>query len=263
MSTRLADFQDLFAQALFASEQDTDPEIANLVRQPGFAVYRNTVIKGCIDALQANYPSVTRLVGEGWFRAAAAIYARTNRSCEPSMLSYGGSFSAFLQHFEPAAELGYLPGVARLDRFWTEAHVARDEPVFDPAAISGLAPEALGRLVLRPHATARWAWFEAQPIFTIWRRNRERLDDISEMDWQGEGALLVRPRGVVEWLPLDAGACAFLDVCMAARPVAEAAMAALEAQPDVELGRLIATLLSAGTFGAQASHQESTAMFRS
>ena len=28
-----------------------------------FAVYRNTVLKGCIDALQANYPTVGQLVG--------------------------------------------------------------------------------------------------------------------------------------------------------------------------------------------------------
>jgi hypothetical protein len=68
----LTQFQDQFAQALFSAE--AGPEIAPLACQPGFAVYRNTVMKGCIDALQANYPSVMRLVGEEWFRAAAALY---------------------------------------------------------------------------------------------------------------------------------------------------------------------------------------------
>ena len=37
----------------------------------GIAVYRNTSIKGRIDALEANYPTVSRLVGTEWFRAAA------------------------------------------------------------------------------------------------------------------------------------------------------------------------------------------------
>jgi hypothetical protein len=33
---------------------------------PALAVYRNTVAKGCIDALQANYPAVHTLVGSDW-----------------------------------------------------------------------------------------------------------------------------------------------------------------------------------------------------
>jgi Putative DNA-binding domain len=82
MRTELTRFQDSFAQALIASDPavttDLEPEIAALVRQPGFAIYRNTVMKGCIDALQANYPSIARLVGAEWFRAAAAIYARAH-----------------------------------------------------------------------------------------------------------------------------------------------------------------------------------------
>jgi hypothetical protein len=39
-----------------------------------FKVYRNTVLKGCVDALAANFPTVLRLVGEDWFRAAALIH---------------------------------------------------------------------------------------------------------------------------------------------------------------------------------------------
>ena len=38
--------------------------MVSLYGQPAFAVYRNTVMKACIDALQANYPAVTRLVSE-------------------------------------------------------------------------------------------------------------------------------------------------------------------------------------------------------
>lgn len=250
MSTSLAAFQDRFVQALFAAEDAADPKIEGLVCQPGIAIYRNTIIRSRIDALQANYPSVNRLVGEEWFRAASAVYARMDRSREMSMLSYGGSFPAFLEHFEPAAELGYLSGVAQLDRFWTEAHVAHDEPALDPAAISGITPEALAHIVLRPHSTARWAWFEAQPIFTLWRRSRDRFDDHSEIIWRGEGALLLRPCGVVEWHALDAGACAFLDMCMVGQSAGEAAIAALDAQPEADLGQLIATLLLAGAFSA-------------
>ena len=34
--------------------------------RPGFSVYRNTVMAGCVDALPANYPTVDQLVGVEW-----------------------------------------------------------------------------------------------------------------------------------------------------------------------------------------------------
>jgi Putative DNA-binding domain len=64
MTATLADFQDDFVHALLATPDNMQPNLSTLTRQPGFAVYRNTVMKGCIDALQANFPTVLRLVGE-------------------------------------------------------------------------------------------------------------------------------------------------------------------------------------------------------
>jgi hypothetical protein len=245
----LARFQDAFASALHAPDAEPASVVTALAAQPAFAVYRNTVMKGCIDALQANYPVVARLVGEEWFRAAAAIYVREAPPSDPTLLQYGASFADFLLRFPPAAELPYLPGCARLDRLWTEAHVAADEAVLDPAALVSLSPEALADVVLHPHAAARWAWFEEAPVYTIWRRNRaDNLPD-DDIEWRPEGALLVRPRDTVEWAALDAADCAFLDACAAGATLANAAQAALEAQEDADLARLMSTLLAAGAFG--------------
>ena len=249
----LGRFQDGFAQALLAPEPAAAtglaPEIAALARRPGFAVYRNTVMKGCIDALQANYPAVARLTGEEWFRAAAAMFARQHLPAQASLLYYGEAFAEFLARFEPAAGLPYLPGVARLDRYWTESHTASDESALAPAALAGFAPEALATLVLHPHAAARWTWFADQPIYTIWERNREASFDESEIEWRGEGALLARPQGVVRSAKLDAAGCAFLDACAAGLPLAAAAGAAREAQQDADLARLMQILLETGAFG--------------
>jgi hypothetical protein len=245
----LARFQDAFAHALLEPLADPASTAAVLASQPGFAVYRNTVMKGCVDALQANFPAVARLVGEEWFRAAAAIYVRGSLPTDPALQGYGASFGAFLARFEPAAELPYLPGVARLDRLWNESHAAPDETAMDPADIAGLAPAALARAVLHPHAAARWAWFEDAPIYTIWSRNRAAAAPAPEIDWRSEGALLVRPRDKVEWIRLDAAGAAFLDACAAGMPVTRAANAALEARDDVDLMQLMCTLLAAGALG--------------
>jgi hypothetical protein len=265
----LARFQDAFARALLAADGAAGFDVgrarpdgsdagqgaaetalvAALARQPGFAVYRNTVLKGCIDALQANYPAVARLVGDEFFRAAAAVYARANLPSQPMLMLYGEGFADFLAAFEPARELSYLPDVARLDRFWTEAHVAPDAPALEPGALAKLDAQALQRQVLRPHPSARWAYFASAPAHAIWERNRtDGPTDESPIDWRGEGALVVRPREVVRWIRLDAAGCAFLDACAAGGTLGEASAAALAVNPHADLADLGASLFAAGAF---------------
>ena len=252
MNSELADFQDAFVQALLALPDELPDPLRALAEQPGFAVYRNTVLKGCIDALQANYPAVLRLVGEHWFRAVAALHVRAQPPGDTRLLLYGMDFPSFLRDFAPAADLPYLGGVARLDRCWTEAHVAADAVALEPAAVAGLSLEQLGQLVLAPHPAARWAWFEDQPVYTLWRRNRDRgaegVDSGDKLVWTGEGALLTRPAGAVRWTELDAAGCEFLDACAAGRPLAQAATAALARQASTDLAQLMAKLLKAGVF---------------
>ncbi len=244
----LTRFQDDFVRALLATDDVPSTALATLTAQPAFAIYRNTVLKGCIDALQANYPAINRLVGEEWLRAAAAMYARDALPGQPMLLHYGADFAEFLARFEPAAELPYLPGVARLDRFWTEAHAAASEETLAPAAITPLAADHLFKARLQVHAATRWAWFADAPVYTIWSRNRSDTAVDGDIDWQSEGALLTRPRDGVQWQALDKAGCAFLDSCATGGTVADAAQAALEAQADADLGQLMARLLEAGAF---------------
>jgi hypothetical protein len=244
----LADYQHAFAQALLAEDpRSAPPELARLVTQPGFAVYRNTVLKGCIDALQANFPAVARLVGDEWFRAAAAVYARRELPTAPTLLNYGKTFADFLAHFEPAAELPYLADVARVDRLWSEAHVAADDGILDPAALAQLAPEDMRRLGLRPHATARWAWCEEHPIYTLWSQNRDCGAPFeAEIDWRGEGVLLTRPHGAVKHQLLPRAGSAFLTACAEGLNLESAVAAALDTDPTADLAALIAQFLQAG-----------------
>lgn len=244
----LAGYQHAFAHALLAEDPlAAPPELARLVAQPGFAVYRNTVLKGCIDALQANFPAVARLVGDEWFRAAAAVYARRELPAAPTLLSYGKAFADFLAQFEPAAELPYLADVARVDRLWSEAHAAADDGILDPAALTQLAPEDLGRVTLRPEAAARWAWFDAHPIYTLWSRNRESVEVAdAEIDWRGEGVLLTRPLGAVKHQLLSRAGAVFLSACAEGLSLECAVVAALDSDPSADLATLISQFLQAG-----------------
>ena len=257
MATTLARFQDDFAAALLdpdagGANTGGSAMIASLARQPGFAVYRNTVMKGCIDALQANFPAIVGLVGEEWFRAAAAVHAREQPPQLPMLAMYGETFADFLATFAPAQDYPYLPDVARLDRLWGEAHAAPDAPSLCASDLSRLSPGQLAGATLAPHPAARWRWFPDQPIYTIWRRNREGAADLGELEWHGEGALITRGQnGAVRWTSLGIGGCTFLDACAAGAAITgstleDAAEAALAAEPGIDLAQLTATLIEAG-----------------
>ncbi|WP_322011836.1 DNA-binding domain-containing protein [Paraburkholderia sp. J12] len=249
MKPTLAAFQNEFVRALHGAVAN-DSRVAALAAQPGFAVYRNTVFKGCVDALRANFPTVERLVGSDWFRSAARIYAQDEPPEDARLLLYGSGFPVFLAGFEPARELPWLADVARLDRFWTEAHAAADDTVLGAATMAAFSPEDFMRTVLRPHASARWTWFGTHPVYTIWRANREEVALPEDLAWHGEGALLSRAGGSVTWRALGEGGCALLDACAAGRAMEEAMACALEADPDLDLGVLFAGLFADGAFGA-------------
>lgn len=257
MNTPHDRFQQAFAKALFSSGEGLDPGMRELAMQPAFAVYRNTVMKACIDALEANFPAVARLVGSEWFRAAAALYVVAEAPRDGRLLHYGNGFADFLRGFEPAAELVYLPGVAQLDTLWRESHAAQNAPAADAAWVARRTPEQMAALSLRPHPAARWAWFDDQPVFSIWERNRSRVEVTDELAWKGEGALLARPCDTVTWQELTQAGCAFLDACAGGATLQQAAEAALAADAQADLAATFAGLLSAGAFSAPSSSSAS------
>ncbi len=187
----LAGFADWFSETLHHSADSSGNGDAGALRI-GLSVHRNTVYKALTDALRANYPTVEQLVGEESFAASAYAFLATDLPEEPCLSAFGATYPDFLAVFPAAEELPYLPGVARLDRFWTEAHIAADEDVLSPQALAGVQPNSLFDLKLRLHPSARLGWF-AEPAPSIWRLNRPPASapESFDVDWLAEGALIV------------------------------------------------------------------------
>ncbi|MEZ5606961.1 MAG: DNA-binding domain-containing protein [Burkholderiaceae bacterium] len=243
-ATDMAAFQHGFARALLARA----PEADSLTGQPGFSVYRNTVLSGCVDALQAQYPSVVALVGADWFCGAALEYVHQWPPSDGPLLLYGDRFADFLAVFEPARALAYLPAVARLDRLWSECHVAADAPTL--CAQDLLQGQTLATLRLRPHPAARWLWADEAPVWTLWSRTRAGKDPGKDLRWRGEGVLLTRPHAAVHWQAAGRAACALLDACAAALPLPNALDRALQVDPEANPSTLLAELTMAGALAA-------------
>ncbi|TDJ75401.1 DUF2063 domain-containing protein [Pseudomonas putida] len=245
MNLTLGQFQDAFIEALYRRPA---PALAALTAQPAFAVYRNTVLNGAVEALCANYPSIERLVGPDWMRAAATLYAEQSPPDDPRLLLYGADFATFLEAGQSEHGLLYLAAVARLDRCWNEAFSATLEPALTLADLAGMTAADLTQSHLQPRASVRWHWCAEHPAYSLWRHSREGLDWPQDQPWQAEGALFSGHTEGVAHHPLDIGGCTFLDACATGHTLEQASALALQAQPNLDFNDLLGRLMQAQVF---------------
>lgn len=246
----LTAFQDRFSAALHRGAILTSHGDEEALKA-GVSVHRNTIYKALMDALRANYSSVERLMGRDWFIASAQAFLAENLPKEPSLMAFGAGYPDFLAAIPASEELDFLPGVARLDRYWTEAHIAPDAEVVSAEALARVPSRALFDLKLRPHPSARLEWFD-YPAPSLWRQNRPSDPQIErfDLDWVSEGALMVRRRGEVVMLTLDAAGFAFLQKCYAGAALGQSAVAALEIDAATDLKTRIAQFIGFGAFSS-------------
>lgn len=234
-------FHDDFSRALAG---DPTAMTARLGHDPhaltALRVYRNASLKGRIEALAANYPTVVQLVGEDWFHAAGLAFLEAEPGDDPVLAAFGPGFPAWLAAFPPALELPYLAPLARLDRAWTEAHLAADSRPMTEAAARA-AGSALGGQVLALRPDVRVFQFDWS-VPSLWLAHRQ--PDGGSMLWEArpEALLIHRPDAEVVWRRLDPAEVIFLRAGAAGRPAAAAALqAGLDpADPDGPIPRLLA-----------------------
>ena len=245
----LADRQRAFAAALVDPALAVPAGLVGPDRETSakrFAVYRNNVAVGLINALQAAYPAVDRLVGGEFFRAMARAYTLTGQRTSPILLEYGAGFADFIAEFEPAASLPYLPDVARIERAWTEAYHAPDAVALEPAALAETQNDRIAdvRFVLHPSVRFVSSQF---PAFTIWRMNVEGGEPAPvDLASGGEDVLLARPDADVEVRSMPPGGAKFVSVLASGKPLAEAAEAALSVDENFDLSASLEALIGQG-----------------
>ncbi len=235
----LHDLQLGFAEAVFDA---TASHFTQYIRANGLTgarrlqVYRNNVFASLTSALQAVYPVVERLVGEGFFRHAADRYIRRYPSTSGNLHDFGCAFAEFLAGFKAAAALAYLPDVARLE--WAHHLVfhAAEHPSLDLSALSAIRPD---------HHTARFHLHPASrllasdyPVLRIWEVNQDGYTGDQCVDLaEGGVKLLVLRRGLaIELQTLGEGEYAFLNALAAPQDLGSACEAALGAEANFDPG---------------------------
>ena len=237
----LAAFQDGFARSIRLKSAASAPFL-----QPAFAVYRNTWVKGCIEALVANYPTVALLLGAELFQELAIRYAYLRPPAAPALALYGEGFPAFLRAQAELGELEYVSDVAGLERLWTECLFAPDAAELQPQDYASLRPSELLGLRASLHPATRAARFET-PAVTIWQAHRAggEFEEI-EPAWQAERALVTRRGSTVTVTLVDETAYSILrdirDGCMLSSAIAHAA----DEYPGSDLAGAVAAIIASG-----------------
>ena len=247
----------VFADSLLSTHPVCPPGLTSWNQSdPGrrFAVYRNNVMVSLIDALADTCPVTQALVGEAFFRAMAAVFARANPPHSPVMAHYGEGFAEFIEAFPAAAGLPYLADVARLEILRVQAYHAADAASVSPEALALLlsTPERLpgARFALHPslrQMDSPWA------VISLWAAHQgEDIDTaLAALDTaRPESALLIRVGLDVEIRRVTPGTGMFIRRLHQGLGLGDAAGRAMAADPTFVLADALGLLVSTGAITA-------------
>ena len=179
----------------------------------------------------------------------ARTYALASPPQSAVLLDYGADFAEFIEGFEAAAALPYLPDVARIERAWREAYHAEDAEPLGPADIAGIPEAELAGIRFRLHPSVRVVRSRF-PALTIWRMNVGE-GPVAPVDFSvREDALIVRPDAEVEVRVVPPGGAAFVYALGAGESLGAAAAQGLAGDDRFDLAGNIAGLISAGALCA-------------
>ncbi len=241
--------QEVFSSAVLDSQQ---PCPGGVVSRNGhvesrFAVYRNNVQRGLINALAFSYPVVSMLVGKDFFQEMARLFIKHSPPDNPVMSTYGIRLADFISNFAPASSLPYLADIARLERLCVDAYHAADASAVNPQALAQMlhVPESLDQLHLQLHPSVA-TLDSPYAVADLWATHQ------SEGQCHGydlnlpQSTVVLRYGLSVEVFAVRPGYTAFINHLQGGYALGPAAEHALHVDPYFDLSKALALLIAHG-----------------
>ncbi len=172
-------------------------------------IYRESAIGNITIALQMTYPVVEDLVGVEFFEGMSRKYTQKYFPKSGDMNDYGAEMANFIEGFEPAKSLSYLPDIARLEWLFHLSSLADDRQASDWSGLAELCEEELAKLVIIMHPSVQ-IMSSKHPVLKIWAMSRENGEGFDISKYGGDNVLLVRKDLKVNLYPLADNELAFL-----------------------------------------------------
>lgn len=247
-------------EALAGAQQAFSMALSDVVHSPAvlrhcqgtaaagrLALYRGNLGATWRRALGQAYPVVLALVGEDFFGGLARAYGRQFPSDSPDLHQFGARFAQFLVTFPPAAQLPYLPDMARLEWALHLAHYAPDAPGVSAEALAALNPEQLEarRFALHPACALLASDWQ---VPALWQAHQagEGQGVFPQQMQVASHALVCRPGWTAQVLALDGAAHAALLALRQGQTFGAALDAAFAADEAFDLGAQLRLWLAHG-----------------
>ena len=157
-------------------------------------VYRNNIVGSLTDVILATFPIVEILVGKPFLEGMARSFVLENPPTHGCLGLYGSGFAEFIETFELARSLPYLPDIARFELALNKAYYAADDEVLSIEMLSNIPPENLSdtHLPLRASVELIQSVYPLSAIQAFCLS--ENHDTPLNLDQGGEKLMIHRPR---------------------------------------------------------------------
>ncbi|MBK5935127.1 putative DNA-binding protein [Rhodovulum imhoffii] len=231
-----------FTLALLDPKRPVPPGLTDPQGRPAgkrFDIYRNNIISSLVRALETGFPVVRALVGEEFFAAMAAEFARAHPPRSPRLMFYGAQLPGFLERFPPVQGLPYLPDVARLELALRESYHAADTEPIRPEALAAIPAQNLPTAILRLAPSVR-VLRAGWPVLRIWKAHQDQTD-ISDAT---HDVLICRPLFDPVPQALPPGGAAFVATLLEGAPLGAAVLAGEAEAPRFTPAPVLSRLLA-------------------
>jgi hypothetical protein len=214
------------------------------------SVYRNNIVGSLTDVMVATFPVTDKLVGRGFLELMARSFILKNPPEQGCLSLYGEGFAEFVEGFELAKSLPYLPDIVRFELALNKAYYAADDAALTAEALGAVSPEKLGdlQLSLRDSVHLVQSRFPLTAIrdFCMAEAPGEKLD----IGQGGERLMIYRPDLESVSVPLEGAEYMMLEHLHAGRALGDAVESLLNKHENFDFQGFLQKHLALETFKA-------------
>lgn len=206
-------------------------------------VYRNNFVGSLMAIMTDTFPIMHKLVGKEFFDMMAYRFILENPPKQGYLSLYGGGFDHFIENFELAKALPYLPDIARFEIALNESYYAPDDDILTAMDLAAIAPEELPGFTIKVRDNVRFVQsrFPLSLIRDFCQNPQGKLD----IGKQGEKLMISRPDLKVTVTALDEAEWSALNF-MVQKPITFEDL--IINHPGIDFQKLLEKHLALATF---------------